>query len=971
VSQAASNRVLQSVGVQVGPDATIRSISSSIAVKDESGKLTGQKTDLDPAENARDLPVRVQTAYWLGNETGTDLAAIRGRSGQVVIEVTVQDLTATAQEIAFESDGAKYRQYALVGVPLTVVATTNLGKVDLDTVLTGSSVGARDSRVTDGVISETSAGQLTVQWATLLAPPMLSPTATFTLVLDTTDFVPPTFDITVQPGLVTDPSLERLLTTSLGPTGDAARLETSTIRLILDVNAQVVEAQNFVASVHEALVRDAANLGAETYRELEASSAIILAHLEETVNRIQAIGETATSQIQSSQSNLEANLQHLLNVLNQDVLGSPDHTPAFTDEVVAGCGITTLPALAPGESSTLSSTVQLVQQQLGVVIATLEAQTIDPADPLSPAPNCRTIMLEKLETDIWAECTANPNSVRCSIDTAQATLNASLSDIVLLESTMQSLFTDLGVSNLATLVQSLTSTIDTLISGLSTVNAASAGLPAAFASLSTQIGAIKTVVANLLTTEVSAILTATDPTGPIAVAAQDLRDAAALQLSTINSYAASMSFPTGQWFNASGIATEIQAEMDATCSMFGTTLPTVSNAADAAIIQAALAGVATDLPCPASGLAQAATAMATQYESTVSQYETALSNIRAQTSTANIDAHLDAIVGPLDTVRTTAEGVASTLRGLYDPADPNNTSALLNQIQASLSTNIQNPVQTLRVGLAGLQTTLQGLRPNDVTAAGAGVCPFDTYPTLASLPTADLDALVWLSNRLNCIDANLTSTLSDWIDSVQASYDTVDDELADAVKQSQSAMTAAQGSISSLSDNLIISLAGDGGVVSTMGGNLDRIRVARTDTETTLQGILLQFATSADSLVVDMTTSLNQANADSEAARVALAQDFANVLADLGSPDSTGRDGLLGKLRGVAGQVGDTADVLTSVSQTTTSYSNVQSTELRSINLRAAQFAAAELRLSELPPFPGAPPGLDVFTVYSFHVSGR
>ena len=121
-AQASPEKVLQAVDVTLGTDGTVAGITSTAIRKGEDSTRSDRDV-VDPSAEADRLPVRIQTAYRLGDRAGTDLSEIAGESGRVVIDVTVQNTTVRPQHLTYDSAGVRKRAYALVGTPLTVVAS--------------------------------------------------------------------------------------------------------------------------------------------------------------------------------------------------------------------------------------------------------------------------------------------------------------------------------------------------------------------------------------------------------------------------------------------------------------------------------------------------------------------------------------------------------------------------------------------------------------------------------------------------------------------------------------------------------------------------------------------------------------------------------------------------------------------------------------------------------------------------------
>ena len=335
-ASADAEQVLQQVDVQLAPDGTLTSVESTSVRRGEDGG-EALRTTLDTQEAAAELPVRIQTAYRLDDEAGTDLGEIAGRSGRVVIDLTVQNTTVRPEEVTYDAGGVQRSQFALVGVPMTVVASASLGEDTLAEVVTGAE---GDDEATNGVLSRGGAGESRVQWATMLAPPRLAPSATFRLVLDTDDFEVPTFDIGVQPGLVTDTSLTGLLDEAFSDDeGGAIATETRTIEVIGDVTSVLTQAGAVLTDIETRLSDSAERLGARTIADLQSSSAGVseqLGSLSADLTRLDgSLGEQLGGVEDDAVRALSSSLTEV-----KDVLGDPDRIkPPKPQDGAEGCRV--------------------------------------------------------------------------------------------------------------------------------------------------------------------------------------------------------------------------------------------------------------------------------------------------------------------------------------------------------------------------------------------------------------------------------------------------------------------------------------------------------------------------------------------------------------------------------------------------------------------------------------------------------
>jgi hypothetical protein len=222
---------------------------------------------------------------------------------------------------------------------------------------------------------------------------------------------------------------------------------------------------------------------------------------------------------------------------------------------------------------------------------------------------------------------------------------------------------------------------------------------------------------------------------------------------------------------------------------------------------------------------------------------------------------------------------------------------------------------------------------------------------------------------MTCQREALDHTLAVWIGNTQGIYSSADASLALAISQTDSALTSSLTGMSALSDALVNELHSKTETITT--GNLSAIEDAQNANRAELDRIIADYTTSTNSIVTDLIEQISAANLSADSTRAVLAQDFASVLANLGSPDPSSRVGLLGKLRSTATITGNTAAMLETVTYTTQSQGNSYSSQLVEMRLQAAQFQVSQDRIRDLPVFPNVPDGTDVVTVFSFHISGQ
>lgn len=412
---AAGERVLQSVTVAMSPDGSLTRVASDVVRVDEEGEADSTEESWSPDEVAGELPVRMLTAWRTEDGAGTDLSDLDGYTGRVRIDLTVQNLTVRPEILEYDVDGASLSRAALVGSPLTVVAAADLGDVEPSTVVTGGPATGQD--VTNGVLSQDDGGDSHVQWASILAPPTLSSTAQLSLVVDATDFEVPTFDVSVQPGLVTDPSVGGLIDAAFNP-GSSTELElqSRTIELVGAVNAVLARASSAISDVRANLTSSAETLGTRTIADLQSSTQTVTSSMSGLGTTLEALRRDLGTSIEATGSSALLALDDAVTVVDQ-MLG--DTTASAPVAQVDGSGCTTSVARADAARTVYGNLLQVASQLKGYAKATdackgaLEESIVDTIGPAAPD----------------AQSCATGGSVTCSLFGAQTTFSQIAKDL--------------------------------------------------------------------------------------------------------------------------------------------------------------------------------------------------------------------------------------------------------------------------------------------------------------------------------------------------------------------------------------------------------------------------------------------------------------------------------------------------------------------------------------------------------------
>ncbi|WP_152364028.1 hypothetical protein [Microlunatus speluncae] len=380
-------RILQSVDVQMAPDGAMTAIkSTALSVRENASDATTDTRNYSPREVADDLPVRVSTAYRTADRTGTNLDELAGHTGRIEIDITVQNLTLRPENLTYDVAGSSRTQPALVGAPLTVVASTALSGVEPTEVITATASGT--GAATNGVLSRSDNGEAVIQWAALLASPQMGSNATLRLVADAKDFKVPTFDLSVQPGLVTDPSVSRVLESAFNtsPTSQLA-LEQRTIRVITDVNQVLTRASGDISKVRKNLESTSKTLGTRTVKELEESTKGLSSSVKTLDGQLTDLNRDIEGTVEGAQSAVLQELSQTVGALDK-LLGDTSGDPPAPR--VSGNGCATVVGSPQAVGSVYGNLLQVSGQLQGYATASknckAEAQavllrSVGPAEP--------------------------------------------------------------------------------------------------------------------------------------------------------------------------------------------------------------------------------------------------------------------------------------------------------------------------------------------------------------------------------------------------------------------------------------------------------------------------------------------------------------------------------------------------------------------------------------------------------------
>lgn len=932
-ARAEEARSLESIDIAVSPSGAVTAVSgTTVSVSPDGRRAAAGTRTYAPRDVAKDLPVRVRTAYRTADGAGTDLSEIAGYTGRVTVDVFVENLTVKPQSLTYDVAGTSRTRTALVGAPLTLSAAVSLD-TGPDSVITASS----DAQgVTNGVLSGTGDGKSQVQWAALLAPPQLGATADLRLVVDAVDFKVPEFDLSVQTGLITDPSVQGLMDAAFRTdTGSQLALTTSTIGVLSQVNESLAKAHAIVDRVSTTLTGNADTIGTQTLADLTSSSQSLSSSMQSIGTDLDGLTQTLTQTLTSTQSSTTAQLLQVVNTASaimgdtsrpaqvpsleslgcqaqpgagptaQALVGSETPAPAQGSGNAAGAAG---PAAAQADSG--NGVYGSVNRVSGLLQAYAQAN-----DDCKAAVQAQ--LSEALGDADTSTCTQGSVSATCSLAAAQQQVNAAVAS---LGEQADAVTAALQPETRADVLTSST-TLGEKVTGVETAlnRLAPSEGGEGTGDLSTELETLNQAV-DALTPGVDALVSTLDDIHSSATAAQANNTTARAQIADA----------------ARDLCTEI------------------ASAKDPALLQQARARL-TSTPCPGAGGGAADNKPAdgaadkpaddkpgggdaaddkpadkpddgSSADAALSAQSTSLEQVVTASDTTTPGG---ATKKDVDAVRTAVADVAAARDAIVlavdgAPDDPSKPS-----LSGSLK-DLRTAVTDLRSGYDALNASVDKL-DQDQTAAAAGVRT--AFDKTAKETTDAVSTTVGTQIRLIGAQAETSRA------AVGASFDAA-----------TSGMRTSAGAITSDS--------------------------ARTIQEQTAQiqdqaaGSSAALSSQIEGSLTSMTQGLTGSVVDIEAARSLLTGDLDRVLLDIGSPDGSGT-GLVGIMSSSAALAGSAGHQVAAANQAVAAHGAVRAQDMEGILLQQAQVKASLQAQSRVNGLAAPRPAAEQRTiVYSFRVGG-
>lgn len=410
-----ASNVLQNVNVGLTSSAEISDISSTVVSFDAfSGKSSSEEQTYALRDAVNDLPVRITTRYTTDQGSGNDLNDLAGYTGDVSIDITVENLTVQPEDLTYDVAGTQKTKSTLVGAPLSIAASTTFEGVKPQSILSEATVG---NGTTNGIISTNENGDASLQWAKILAGPSTSASSTFTVNLQAEDLKVPKFNIAVHPGLTNDLTSSGAVSSAFSANQDSTmELMQQTVEVVAEANQALADAGSTISDIRDNLNTTSESLKSSTVQELQQSSEQLTGQLTDLQEKLSGLRTNLDESAQGSQDELVAQMQQTVESLQNFFGQEGDEVPA----PVFDAGTCEVNIAQPANGSTVYSNMV----QLSNVLGAYSEANID----------CRDQVLEVVNTVLGPE---NPTPETCR-DSVSASCSVFNSQVVLTASLLQS-----------------------------------------------------------------------------------------------------------------------------------------------------------------------------------------------------------------------------------------------------------------------------------------------------------------------------------------------------------------------------------------------------------------------------------------------------------------------------------------------------------------------------------------------------
>lgn len=409
-----ATNVLQNVNVGLTDAGEVSSIDSTlISFNANNGQSSTENQKYILREAVNDLPVRITTRYTTQTSSGNNLADLEGYTGDVSINITIENLTVQPQLLTYDVAGTQKSKSSLVGAPLSVAASTTFTGIKPHKILSEATQGGG---ATNGIISTNKNGDTVLQWGKILAGPGNSSTATFTVNLKAEKLKVPEFTVAVHPGLTNDLTAAGAINSSFSKNQNSTmELMQQTVEVVAEANQALADAANTISKIRSNLNSSADSLKTSTIQELEQSSKKLTGQLSDLQEKLANLRTNLDESTQGSQDELINQMKQTLESLENFLGKQGEEIPAPVFDAQT-CHI----SIAQPENG---STVYSNMVQLSNALGAYSQANVD----------CRDQVLSVVNTMLGPENPTAENcqgeaaaSASCSVYNSKAVLDANL-----------------------------------------------------------------------------------------------------------------------------------------------------------------------------------------------------------------------------------------------------------------------------------------------------------------------------------------------------------------------------------------------------------------------------------------------------------------------------------------------------------------------------------------------------------------
>lgn len=990
-----ASNILENVDVNLNSSAHVSKIHSTIvSVDGKSGASSSQEKDYTVRDVVNELPVRITTRYRTDQGSGDNLSDLEGYTGNVNIDISVENLTVKPHLLTYDVAGAQKSKNALVGAPMSVAASATFEGVQPQDILSEATL---ESGETNGIVSTSDTGNAVIQWGKILAGPSTGSSATFTVNLKTHDFKVPEFAVAAHPGLSTDLTSSSAVTSTFSQGSDSElELMQQTVEIVAEANQALADASTTISDVRDNLNSTSKSLEDSTVKELQQSSDHLSKRLGDLQEKMASLKSNLGESAAGSQNELIDQMQKTVDSLEKFLGQKGDKIPApIIDSGTCNVKIS---------QSENGSTVYSNMVQLSQVLGAYGQANID----------CRDQMVSVMNSLLGPE---NPSpetckdstSASCSVYNSQIVTTASLLSSAadtkslvekLQPGSLSQINTDYGA--LQQSVENLQQQIDALKIPSTSPAQEPTLAPVPSRSASPSPSSEPSVTPSSNADHYQEILTYLDTIDQhIKTSSTDIQDLENL-LKTIHDNAQSALNELNQNQNQNGSMLQQNQDLaDELCSLVDDGSGKTGALSQDEVNR--LRGYLTDTPCgqtPGPSATSSASSTATPTPLPTAEPSTATPTPSATTASAEPSAEISASA---TVIKTVADVKLKTPENYQTPMDQrlkNQVNLWSAVLEATDTTSDNSPAHQklaeIKSDFTSVTDQTQKIRDllnGTNTASPSASASAEPSPTASSPINTDAPAPVNEDTNIQAVkDAapqlqenlrSLGTSLENMGDNQQKLNEAIAEitasapaENADEInkilgEQARNVSAQRQNSTQTIDDlfsQQVTALTGTSESVSDNAGNLLK------DQSDKLNQAAQQQAQAADertrSALENIQQSHDSATQDVAAASTLLTGDLEKIMLDVGDNSVTG-SGLLGSLLNNASNADNADYQLSLATQNAEKYSTLREGDMGAIRLKQAQYTACLQALEDLPAFHyQAPSGARMKTIYTFKIGG-